>query len=116
MEKKTARLPKYFNIHIMQIQRDFYLHQLIDGKQNGLIKIITGIRRCGKSYLLFTLFYQYLKNIGVTEDHIIKIALDDIESADLRAPLALYKYIKAKMVDEDLYYILLDEVQLVCNT
>lgn len=101
--KKTARLPKYFNMHIMPIQRDFYLHQLIDGKQNGLIKIIIWIRRCGKSYLLFTLFYQYLKNIGVTEDHIIKIALDDIESADLRDPLALYKYIKAKMVDEDLY-------------
>ena len=99
----------------MQIQRDFYLHQLIDGKQNGLIKIITGIRRYGKSYLLFTLFYQYLKNIGVTEDHIIMIALDDIESADLRDPLALYKYIKAKMVDEDLYYILLDEVQLVAR-
>ena len=99
----------------MQIQRDFYLHQLIDGKQNGLIKIITGIRRCGKSYLLFTLFYQYLKNSGVTENHIIKIALDDIESADLRDPLALYKYIKAKMVDADLYYILLDEVQLVAR-
>lgn len=99
----------------MQIQRDFYLQQLIDGKQNGLIKIITGIRRCGKSYLLFTLFYQYLKNSGVTENHIIKIALDDIESADLRDPLALYKYIKAKMVDDDLYYILLDEVQLVAR-
>ena len=108
-------MPKYFNRHIMQIQRDFYLQQLIDGKQNGLIKIITGIRRCGKSYLLFTLFYQYLKNIGVTEDHIIKIALDDIESADLRDPLSLYKYIKAKMVDDDLYYILLDEVQLVAR-
>ena len=99
----------------MQIQRDFYLQQLIDGKQNGLIKVITGIRRCGKSYLLFTLFYQYLKNSGVTEDHIIKIALDDIESADLRDPLSLYKYVKAKMVDEDLYYILLDEVQLVAR-
>ena len=110
-----AILPKYFNRHIMQIQRDFYLQQLIDGKQNGLIKIITGIRRCGKSYLLFTLFYQYLKNSGVTEDHIIKIALDDIESADLRDPLSLYKYIKAKMVDDDLYYILLDEVQLVAR-
>ena len=108
-------MPKYFNIHIMQIQRDFYLQQLIDGKQNGLIKIITGIRRCGKSYLLFTLFYQYLKNSGVTEDHIIKIALDDIESADFRDPLSLYKYVKAKMVDEDLYYILLDEVQLVAR-
>lgn len=97
----------------MQIQRDFYLQQLIDGKQNGLIKIITGIRRCGKSYLLFTLFYQYLKRAGVMDDHIIKIALDDIESGDLREPLALYQYIKAKIVDDGLYYILLDEVQLV---
>ena len=97
----------------MQIQRNFYLQQLIDGKQNGLIKIITGIRRCGKSYLLFTLFHQYLKKTGVMEDHIIKIALDDIESGELREPLTLYKFIKAKMVDNDLYYILLDEVQLV---
>lgn len=108
-----ARLPKYFNTDIMHIQRDFYLQQLIDGKQNGLIKIITGIRRCGKSYLLFTLFYQYLKKAGVMEDHIIKIALDDIESGELREPLTLYKFIKAKMMDNDLYYILLDEVQLV---
>lgn len=108
-----AILPKYFNTDIMHIQRDFYLQQLIDGKQNGLIKIITGIRRCGKSYLLFTLFHQYLKKAGVMEDHIIKIALDDIESGELREPLTLYKFIKAKMVDNDLYYILLDEVQLV---
>lgn len=97
----------------MQIQRKFYLQQLIDGKQNGLIKIITGIRRCGKSYLLFTLFKQYLIANGVTEDHIIQIALDDIEHTELREPLTLYKYIKAKMADENLYYILLDEVQLV---
>ena len=82
-----AILPKYFNIDIMQIQRNFYLQQLIDGKQNGLIKIITGIRRCGKSYLLFTLFHQYLKKTGVMEDHIIKIALDDIESGELRDQL-----------------------------
>ena len=108
-----AILPKYFNTDIMHIQRNFYLQQLIDGKQNGLIKIITGIRRCGKSYLLFTLFYQYLKKAGVMEDHIIKIALDDIESGELREPLTLYKFIKAKMMDNDLYYILLDEVQLV---
>ena len=111
--KKMAILPKYFNTDIMHIQRNFYLQQLIDGKQNGLIKIITGIRRCGKSYLLFTLFYQYLKKAGVMEDHIIKIALDDIESGELREPLTLYKFIKAKMMDNDLYYILLDEVQLV---
>ncbi len=97
----------------MQIKRNFYLQQLIDGKKNGLIKIITGIRRCGKSYLLFTLFRQHLIASGVADDHIIRIALDDIENAELRDPLALYKSIKARMQDSDLYYILLDEVQLV---
>lgn len=110
-----AILPKFFNETTMQIQRNFYLQQLIDGRRNGLIKIITGIRRCGKSYLLFTLFYQYLKANGIAEDHIIKIALDDIESADLREPLALYRYIKEQMKDASLYYILLDEVQLVAR-
>ena len=110
-----AILPKFFNEAAMQIQRNFYLQQLIDGRRNGLIKIITGIRRCGKSYLLFTLFYQYLKANGIAEDHIIKIALDDIESADLREPLALYRYIKGQMKDAGLYYILLDEVQLVAR-
>ena len=97
----------------MQIKRNFYLQQLIDGKQNGLIKIITGIRRCGKSYLLFTLFRQHLVATGVADDHIIRIALDDIENAELRDPLRLYRNIKASMIDSDLYYILLDEVQLV---
>lgn len=97
----------------MQIKREFYLQQLIDGKQNGLIKIVTGIRRCGKSYLLFKLFTQHLLKVGVASDHIIQIALDDIENTDLREPLTLYKFIKAKMTDDELYYILLDEVQLV---
>lgn len=97
----------------MQIKRDFYLQQLVDGKQNGLIKIVTGIRRCGKSFLLFKLFRQYLLDVGVDSDHIIQIALDDIENANLREPLPLYKCIKANMTDEKLYYILLDEVQLV---
>ena len=97
----------------MQIKRDFYLQQLVDGKQNGLIKIVTGIRRCGKSFLLFKLFRQYLLDVGVDSNHIIQIALDDIENANLREPLSLYKCIKSKMTDEELYYILLDEVQLV---
>lgn len=97
----------------MQIKGEFYLQQLINGKQNGLIKIVTGIRRCGKSFLLFKLFKQHLLKAGVDAEHIIQIALDDIESADLREPLTLYKCIKAKMKDDDLYYILLDEVQLV---
>ena len=97
----------------MQIKRDYYLQQLIDGKQNGLIKIVTGIRRCGKSYLLFKLFWTHLIQTGVDPDHIIRIALDDIESKDLREPLTLYKYIKSRMTGDELYYILLDEVQLV---
>ena len=97
----------------MQIKRDFYLQQLVDGKQNGLIKIVTGIRRCGKSFLLFKLFRQYLLDAGVDSDHIIQLALDNIENSDLREPLTLYKCIKAKITDDELYYILLDEVQLV---
>lgn len=97
----------------MQIKRDFYLQQLVDGKQNGLIKIVTGIRRCGKSFLLFKLFRQYLLDVGVDSGHIIQLALDDIENADLREPLTLYKCIKAKITDNELYYILLDEIQLV---
>lgn len=97
----------------MQIQRNTYLQQLISGKQNGLIKIVTGIRRCGKSFLLFKLFKQHLKECGVDEGHIIQIALDDIESAPLREPLTLYRHIKMQMKDDALHYILLDEVQLV---
>ncbi len=97
----------------MQIKRNYYLQQLINGKQNGLVKIVTGIRRCGKSYLLFKLFWKHLVQTGVDPDHIIRIALDDIESESLREPLALYRHIKSLMADDDLYYILLDEVQLV---
>ncbi len=109
-----AILPKILcSQTIVQIKRDSYLQQLIDGKQNGLIKIVTGIRRCGKSYLLFKLFQQHLLQTGVDIDHIIQIALDDIESADLREPLTLYRYIKARMKDDDVYYVMLDEIQLV---
>lgn len=97
----------------MQVKRDFYLKQLIDGQKNGLVKIITGIRRCGKSYLLFRLFEQYLISIGIDNEHIVKIALDDIESANLREAQTLYYYIKSRITDDGMYYILLDEVQLV---
>ena len=97
----------------MKVRRDFYLQQLIAGNNNGLIKIVTGIRRCGKSYLLFKLFPEHLKNIGIKDDHIIKIALDDIENTELRQPLTLYRFIKSQMTDDNSYYILLDEVQLV---
>ncbi len=97
----------------MVIQRDFYLNQLISGKGNGLVKIVSGIRRCGKSYLLFKLFYSHLISSGVQEDHIVRIALDDIENTFLREPLTLFKELKSRMTDSDAYYILLDEIQLV---
>ena len=97
----------------MEFQRERYLKQLIDGMDSPLIKVVTGIRRCGKSYLLFTLFYRYLKNSGVPEDHILRIALDDMENDELRNKKALYAFLKSRIVDEGKYYILLDEIQYV---
>ena len=93
------------------IKRDDYLRRLIDKKENGLIKVITGIRRCGKSFLLFNLFYDYLIDNGVKEEQIITIALDDDLFVDYRDPDELSKYIRGKIVNKDLYYILIDEVQ-----
>ena len=93
------------------IKRDDYLRRLIVKKENGLIKVITGIRRCGKSFLLFNLFYDYLINSGVNEEQIITIALDDDLFVDYRDPDELSKYIRGKIVNKDLYYILIDEVQ-----
>lgn len=97
----------------MIIRRDYYLKQLIDGRHNGLIKIVTGLRRSGKSYLLFHLFDDYLREQGVSEDHIIKVDLEDRRNIALRDPDALLAYIDSKMVDKGMYYILLDEVQHV---
>ena len=99
----------------MEIKRDFYLNRLIDAKSDGLIKVVTGIRRCGKSYLLNTLFYNHLLDNGVNENHIIKIALDDSDNEELLNPKNLSKYIKEKIVDGDTYYVILDEIQLVPN-
>lgn len=78
----------------MEIKRDAYLQQLIERKDNGMIKVITGIRRCGKSFLLFTIFKRYLLENGVDTDHIIEIALDGIENEELRDPKVCYKFIK----------------------
>lgn len=97
----------------MVIKRENYLNQLIAGKHNGLIKIITGLRRSGKSYLLFKLFGNHLADQGVSEDHIIRIDLEDRRNAELRNPDALLAHIDSKMQDDKMYYILLDEVQLV---
>lgn len=96
------------------IARDQYLQQLISKKENGLIKVITGIRRCGKSYLLFEIYRQYLKSAGVDDEHIIELALDDDENIRYRNPLELGEYIRSLLVDKDkMYYIFLDEIQKV---
>ena len=97
----------------MVIKRDFYLSKLIQHKKNGMVKIITGIRRCGKSYLLFKLFRDHLLESGIKEDHIISIALDDFGNRKLQNPDELYNYVKCQIVDNEDYYILLDEIQLV---
>ena len=96
-----------------EIKRDLYLNRLISRKENGLIKIITGIRRCGKSYLLDPLFKNYLISEGVEKDHIIKLEMDRIENEKYHNPKALNEYIHSKIKDDNMYYILLDEIQLV---
>ena len=97
----------------MRIKRDHYLDLLIAGRHNGLIKIITGIRRSGKTVLLFDLFDEYLKQNGVPENHIIKVALDDRRYSDLRNPDKMLNYIDTKIMEEGWHYILLDEVQMM---
>ena len=98
---------------MIEIKRDAYLQQLTMRKDNGMIKVITGIRRCGKSFLLFIIFKRYLQENGVDTDHIIEIALDGIENEELRDPKLCFKYIKDAMKDDDKYYLLLDEVQFM---
>lgn len=97
----------------MKIKRDLYLNKLIRHKHNGMIKVITGIRRCGKSFLLFELFYEHLLSNGVEEDHVIRIALDDRKNKALRDPDVLCDYVHDHITENKQYYILLDEVQLV---
>lgn len=97
----------------MEIKRDLYLNKLIERKENGSIKVITGIRRCGKSYLLFNLFYHYLLQSGVSNEQIIKIALDDEEHEELLDSKTLGAYIRKKLTDDKQYYIFLDEIQFV---
>lgn len=97
----------------MEIKRNRYLNTLISKKHNGLIKVITGMRRCGKSYLLFTLFKEHLLSDGIDENHIIEIAFDAFENKNYRDPDVLYPYLKKQIKDDAMYYILLDEVQLL---
>ena len=97
----------------MIIKRDLYLNRLIERQNNGMIKVVTGIHRCGKSFLLFKLYKEYLLNSGVKNDHIIEIALDGIDVDELRNPKICYAYIESKITDGDKYYVLLDEVQFM---
>lgn len=95
------------------VQRDIYLNKLINKRENGLIKIVTGIRRSGKSYLLDPLFTNYLKSTGVNKDHIIKLELDREENRKYHDPELLNKYIRSNIKDSNMYYVILDEIQLV---
>ena len=99
----------------MEIERNYYLNKLISKKENKLIKIITGIRRCGKSYLLDPIFKNYLLESGVLENHIIKLELDSIENEEYTNPHKLYEYVMNQVTDSDMYYIILDEIQKVEN-
>ena len=97
----------------MEIKRDYYLDQLVKRQNNGLIKIVTGIRRCGKSFLLRTLFKKYLLENGVDEDHIVEMAFDLFDNIDYRDPKKFYPWAKEQIKDDRRYYFLLDEVQLL---
>lgn len=99
----------------MEISRDKYLNLLIHSCGNGLIKVITGMRRCGKSYLLFTIFKNYLLKQGVNEDHIIEVNLENRLNKSLRDPDALLQYIDSRLSSAGQYYVMLDEVQMVCE-
>lgn len=100
----------------MEIRRNLYLNRLIDRMHNGMVKVVTGIRRCGKTYLLFELFGGYLRSQGVDDEHIIEIALDTEEGANLRDPSALSDYLRAKIANShEQYYVFLDEVQYVIS-
>ena len=97
----------------MEIRRDIYLKKLINRMHNGMIKVVTGIRRSGKSYLLFTIFKDYLLSEGVDEDHIISIELDRLENKKYRNPYVILEQIRSQLMDSKDYYIFLDEVQLL---
>lgn len=99
----------------MEIKRSYYLNKLISKRNNKLIKIVTGIRRCGKSYLLDPIFKNYLLDNGVSENHIIKLELDSIENEEYTDPKKLYEYVMKKAVENDTYYVILDEIQKVPN-
>lgn len=97
----------------MVIERNKYLQELVSCRHNGLVKIITGMRRCGKSFLLFRLFRRFLEDNGVANDHIVEMAFDDYAFKEFRNPVKFYAYVKGRIIDDQPYYILLDEVQML---
>ncbi len=100
---------------MQEIKRNVYLNKLINKKENGLVKIITGMRRSGKSYLLDPMYINYLKGIGIDDKHIIKLDLDEISNIEYHNPKKLYDYVKSLIIDEKMYYVILDEIQQVEN-
>ena len=104
---------QFFGGTVMEIARQRYIQKLIDRKENGLVKVITGIRRCGKSYLLFHLYKNELLNMGIPSGHIIELALDDISNIEYRNAIKLYNYVKTQIVDDGTYYVFIDEIQLL---
>lgn len=97
----------------MEIKREQYIRRLVEQRRNGFIKVITGLRRVGKSYILNKLFYRHLINEGFSNDHIIQVELDRMENKSLRNPDKLYEHILSEMIDQDEHIVLLDEIQLV---
>ncbi|HPY42822.1 MAG TPA: ATP-binding protein [Clostridia bacterium] len=97
----------------MVVKRDVYLSKLISKKHNGLIKVVTGVRRCGKSFLLFNLFKEHLRSEGVDSNHVIEIAFDAFENKRFQDPYVLMPYLKEQIADDGMHYVLLDEVQLL---
>ena len=105
IEKSVIMLQKNsIGVMRMEIKRDYYLNKLITKKHNGLIKVVTGMRRCGKSYLLFELFKKHLLESGVQKDHIIEMAFDSYDNKKFRNPETLYPYVKEKLVDEQIHH------------
>lgn len=93
-----------------EFKREQYLNELISTRENKLIKVVTGIRRCGKSYLLDSIFKNYLISSGIQENHIIKLDLDLIENSKYRDQMELFNYVMQKIVDKDMHYVLMIEV------
>jgi hypothetical protein len=110
----VAKSPQTVN-EAMVINRDLYLRKLIASRRNGMIKIVTGVRRCGKSFLLSTIYADWLRGQGVDENHIVIIDLEDRRNQQLRDPDALLKYIDLKIQDSSVHYIMIDEIQLVAE-